>query len=377
MAILSRDTLKGYFKTGMYPTEEQFASLIDSMRHQTDNVPMENISGLPAALNDKASYASVSELLRLLRLKELVKFYCEDGGGGRPLFTMAMANWANNCYLNEEDTRGISLNDVQNISAISLSGESDYYTRLLTAHTENADVTLRQGVNTLGYIDGAPLRFTAAVASSEHEGLMSAADKAKLDGMSGSGGGSSMATDVMEAISELPSSGGTVRIGNTIMTFNSYNEVSWKKIDQLSFNTNSMGGQAAGIDTANNRFVGYDSNYQLHCIYTEDANADELTVESDGETFNIPGWTDVVVRSGKTVYAIILSVATAEGTQNLTLTDENGDFSCDITATTTMTDFTLDFGTAGLQADTKLILTAGENAAMNLQIKVTLKVIIQ
>lgn len=376
MATLSRDTLKGYFKTGMYPTEEQFASLIDSMRHQSDSVPMENISGLPAALNDKASYASVSELLRLLRLKELVQFYCEDGGGGRPLFTMAMANWAYNCYINEEDTRGITLNDVQNINAVYLSGMSEYYTRLLTAHTENAEVTLHNGVNTVGYIDGMPLRFTVAAATSEHEGLMSAADKAKLDGINGNGGGSSMATDVMEAISELPSSGGTVRIGNTIMTFNSYNEVSWKKIDLLSLNTNGMGGPAAYIDTEDNKFVGHDSNYDQHYIYTEDANAAALTVESDGETFNIPGWTDVVVGSGKTVYAIVLSVATVSGTQNLTLKDENEDFSLSIAATTTMAEHVLDFGTAGLPANSKLILSAEQAAAMNLQIKVTLKVII-
>ena len=375
MAVLPRDILKSYFHTGAYPTEEQFASLIDSMRHQTDNVPMEKVSGLMAALNDRASYASVSELLRLLRLKELVQFYCEDGGG-LPLFTMAMANWANNCYLNEEDTRGISLNDVQNISAIFLSGESDYYTRLLTAHTENTDATLRQGVNTLAYIDGAPLRITVPAASSEQEGLMSAEDKAKLDSMSGGGGADSAATVVIDAISNLPSVGGTVRIGDTIMNFNSYNEVQWKKIDLLTLSTNGMGGQAAYIDTQTNKFIGYDSNYQAHYIYTDDQNGNALTVESDGETFNIPGWSDVVIESDKVVYAIILSVATASGTQNLTLTDENGEFTCGIAATTTMTDFTLDFGTAGLPSGCKLILAATDAAAMILQIKVTLKVII-
>lgn len=185
MAILSRDILKGYFRTGAYPTEAQFASLIDSMLHHADKVALENVEGLPAALNGKASYASVAELLRLRRLKELVQFYCEDGYGGRPLFSLAMANWAQNCYVDPEDDRGVTSDDVQNITDIYISGKSEYYTRLLTAYTKVSGVTLQQGVNTLGFIDGAPLSFTAALASSEHEGLMSAEDKAIINGISG------------------------------------------------------------------------------------------------------------------------------------------------------------------------------------------------
>lgn len=55
MAQVTRDILKSYFRTGAYPTEEQFAALIDSLRHYLDDVPMSKVTGLNEALNGKAS----------------------------------------------------------------------------------------------------------------------------------------------------------------------------------------------------------------------------------------------------------------------------------------------------------------------------------
>lgn len=54
MAQVTRDILKSYFRTGAYPTEEQFATLIDSLRHYLDEVPMSKVIGLIEALNSKA-----------------------------------------------------------------------------------------------------------------------------------------------------------------------------------------------------------------------------------------------------------------------------------------------------------------------------------
>lgn len=55
----TRDILKSYFQTGKYPTEEQFAELIDSMRHQSDVIGMDKVNGLYEALNGKADKAQV------------------------------------------------------------------------------------------------------------------------------------------------------------------------------------------------------------------------------------------------------------------------------------------------------------------------------
>lgn len=52
MAQLSRDTLKTFFKTGMYPTEEQFAAWLDSFVHRQDGIPITQVEGLAEALNN-------------------------------------------------------------------------------------------------------------------------------------------------------------------------------------------------------------------------------------------------------------------------------------------------------------------------------------
>lgn len=59
MAKVSRNTLKNYFRTGAYPTEQQFGNFIDSMRHMDDMIPMGSVEGLIDALNGKADDAGV------------------------------------------------------------------------------------------------------------------------------------------------------------------------------------------------------------------------------------------------------------------------------------------------------------------------------
>jgi len=51
MAIKSKATLKTYFETGDFPTESQFADLIDSLRHEDEEVPLNEVTGLLDILN--------------------------------------------------------------------------------------------------------------------------------------------------------------------------------------------------------------------------------------------------------------------------------------------------------------------------------------
>lgn len=51
MSIQTREVLKTYFETGDYPTEAQFAALIDSLFHKTDDtLPLARVEGLAAQL---------------------------------------------------------------------------------------------------------------------------------------------------------------------------------------------------------------------------------------------------------------------------------------------------------------------------------------
>ena len=59
----TRDSLKSYFQTGKYPTEEQFAALIDSMQHRDDSINVAQVKGLPALINAKADTAYVDRQL--------------------------------------------------------------------------------------------------------------------------------------------------------------------------------------------------------------------------------------------------------------------------------------------------------------------------
>ena len=55
----TRDSLKSYFQTGKYPTEEQFAALIDSMQHRDDSINVAQVKGLPALINAKADRSEI------------------------------------------------------------------------------------------------------------------------------------------------------------------------------------------------------------------------------------------------------------------------------------------------------------------------------
>lgn len=62
--IVNREVLKTYFRRGAYPTEAQFAALIDSLRHKNEPVQINDVERLAATLNDKYSRTEGQALLR-------------------------------------------------------------------------------------------------------------------------------------------------------------------------------------------------------------------------------------------------------------------------------------------------------------------------
>lgn len=53
MAIKTIAQLKAYFRKGLYPTESQFADMLDSYRHKSEKVDLAQVEGLAEALNSK------------------------------------------------------------------------------------------------------------------------------------------------------------------------------------------------------------------------------------------------------------------------------------------------------------------------------------
>lgn len=55
MAKTAINIIKGWFKTGMFPTEAQFANWLDSYWHKDDQIAAENIGGLQELLDQKVT----------------------------------------------------------------------------------------------------------------------------------------------------------------------------------------------------------------------------------------------------------------------------------------------------------------------------------
>ena len=59
---VSLDTMKSWFKKGLYPTESQFASVFDSFWHKDEIIPLGNVKNLTQILNGKAPESHNHEL---------------------------------------------------------------------------------------------------------------------------------------------------------------------------------------------------------------------------------------------------------------------------------------------------------------------------
>lgn len=57
MAITAITTIKNWFKTGLFPTQEQFWAVFDSYRHKSEKVAVADVEGIDELLATKASSA--------------------------------------------------------------------------------------------------------------------------------------------------------------------------------------------------------------------------------------------------------------------------------------------------------------------------------
>lgn len=62
MAIKTIEQLKKFFRKGLYPTENNFADVLDSFRHKGSKVPLADVNGLPDALNRKCDTIVVDNI---------------------------------------------------------------------------------------------------------------------------------------------------------------------------------------------------------------------------------------------------------------------------------------------------------------------------
>lgn len=69
MAIRTPTQLKTYFETGKFPTQEQFADLIDSLRHVQATVPIAEVAGLNAVLNGLVAISQLPTLLQAFKVR--------------------------------------------------------------------------------------------------------------------------------------------------------------------------------------------------------------------------------------------------------------------------------------------------------------------
>ncbi len=133
----TKEILKSYFQAGKYPTEAQFAELIDALRHVDDPIPMTAIQGLADALNGKAGTefaTALTELLQRIDNGELGGMTDEER---EMLLTSAQKAWINSQMadaLAEEAKTKFSV-------STSTSGTTSYSVDALASATMTVTVT--------------------------------------------------------------------------------------------------------------------------------------------------------------------------------------------------------------------------------------------
>lgn len=63
------NTLKNWFKTGLFPTQAQFWALLDSFRHKDDKVPVADIEGLTELFQPINTFINQSNIIPAGQLK--------------------------------------------------------------------------------------------------------------------------------------------------------------------------------------------------------------------------------------------------------------------------------------------------------------------
>mgnify|MGYP007101844508 CR=1 FL=1 len=167
--------LKNYFKTGKYPTEGQFGELIDSFVHKNDEISMGMVAGLNDVLNSKADRADsfLTSAQSAAEQSAALAAAFESRGAD----VIAVAYWD----ASAEAMEIFGDQDIMSGSAQRWSA-TEIRLQLVCSHgAAQVTYTLADGAWTA---EVASRKFDA-VATSSADGLMSAADKAKLDGLAG------------------------------------------------------------------------------------------------------------------------------------------------------------------------------------------------
>ena len=173
MAIEKRGVLKNHFKTGCYPTEKQFSNVLDSFVHKNDEISMGMVAGLNDVLNSKADRADsfLTSAQSAAEQSAALAAAFESRGAD----VIAVAYWDDS----DEAMEIFGDQDIMSGSAQRWSA-TEIRLQLVCSHgAAQVTYTLADGAWTA---EVASRRFDA-VATQLADGLMSAADKARLDGL--------------------------------------------------------------------------------------------------------------------------------------------------------------------------------------------------
>lgn len=180
MTKQKRSTLKSYFRTGAYPTEQQFSHVLDSYVHKDDTIGMDRVEGLSEALDSKAEKAvtdlkDYAETGKVLPLGSVYVYY------GMPVHCRAFDALDTDFdpEAQEGDTTEVIVFCCRH-SDDSRSGKGTFYIVYYSSPSGYAYMTSFTSQNVPEDILRA---FGEANATPTADGLMSKEDKGKLDGI--------------------------------------------------------------------------------------------------------------------------------------------------------------------------------------------------
>ena len=68
MAKTALNTIKSWFKTGLKPTETQFANTFDSFHHKDESIPQTSIANLQESFDEKVDKEALSNLPTIISI---------------------------------------------------------------------------------------------------------------------------------------------------------------------------------------------------------------------------------------------------------------------------------------------------------------------
>ena len=178
MAIQKRGILKNYFKTGCYPTEQQFSHVLDSFVHKNDKIGIDGVEGLSEALDSNAEKAvtdlkDYAETGKVLPLNGVYVYY------GMPVHSRALE--ALDTDFDPEAQEG----DTTEVIVFccghgdgSRSGKGSLY---LVYHSTISGYAYYTRFTSQNVPEDFLRAFGEATATQQADGLMSKEDKGKLD----------------------------------------------------------------------------------------------------------------------------------------------------------------------------------------------------